>query len=224
MNNKKIILVMTPDVKLYECFTENLNFYGYEVQLICATNKFKYPSLVHKIYSFLRKIFLKDKNYKKKLAQINNSIFHLEQAKHLDQSDTALFIRPDLFTIEVINLIKKKTNKVIAYQWDGLNRFPNVKELIPYFDRFYIFQKKDQALYNYKYYPITNFYFDCYKKEIFQNSIIEYDLFYIGSYDDRTKKLLEICGFLAKKGLKLKVLLATKKIKKIKKYPFVEFL
>ncbi|OWP83273.1 hypothetical protein BWK59_11385 [Flavobacterium davisii] len=223
MKNKKIILAITSDVKLYECFIKNLEFHNYEVQLICATGSSKYPSLGHKIYSFLRKIFLNDRNYKKKISQIYNSKLYLEQIKNLDQSNAAIFIRPDLFTIEIINITKEKTNKIIAYQWDGLNRFPNVKELIPLFDRFYIFQKKDQDLYNHKYYPITNFYFDCYQNEIFKNSVIEYDLFYIGSYDDRINHLLEICDFLDKKGLKLKILLRTKKKKNLKKYSFIEF-
>ena len=31
VNKEKIILAITPDVKLYECFLENLKYLGFEV-------------------------------------------------------------------------------------------------------------------------------------------------------------------------------------------------
>ena len=53
--------------------------------------------------------------------------------------------------------LKEKTKKLIAYQWDGIEKFPEVKNYFNLFDTFFCFEKVESE-YNIK--SITNFYFD----------------------------------------------------------------
>ena len=53
VNKEKIILAITPDVKLYECFLENLKYIGFEVYLIC-NNHFSYRSFKDKLVNFYK--------------------------------------------------------------------------------------------------------------------------------------------------------------------------
>ena len=55
----------------------------------------------------------------------------------VDRFDFALFIRPDLFSTEVIDLAKKKSDKFVAYQWDGLDVYPKIYSRINLFERFF---------------------------------------------------------------------------------------
>jgi hypothetical protein len=41
--------------------------------------------------------------------------------------DFALFIRPDYYPIHFIASLRNQCKKMMAYQWDGIHRFPEVK-------------------------------------------------------------------------------------------------
>ena len=219
---KKIILAITSDVKLYECFIDNLNQLGFEVLLLCDTKPFKYKNNIHKIINFLRKIFLKDKLYKKKLQRLYKTSFYIDILNNAPNDfDYALFIRPDLFDESVIELVKEKSNSIYAYQWDGLNRFKDIYKTIPLFTKFYVFDKNDLAK-NENVFILNNFYFDCYD-DIISIDEPQYDVYYVGSYDNRIESILDICEQLYNWGLKLNIILkcSKSKIKKLKKYPYI---
>lgn len=60
--------------------------------------------------------------------------------------DYALFIRPDLFSNEFIEAVKQKVvHTICAYQWDGMDRFPEVWRTVDLFDKFFVFDKNDLA-------------------------------------------------------------------------------
>jgi hypothetical protein len=220
---KKIILViMTSDFKICNSVKENLEFLNYEVVLV-VNDDFKYKNVKDKLVNFYKKVFKKDKSYKRELTrtyQENNNLIFLEQQKTV--FDFTLVIRPDKFSLKVLEAAKIKSKKMIAYQWDGMSRFPEVSETIDFFDEFYVFDKNDIESNSKKLSYTTNFYFDCYNN-LFKNKI-KYDVYFIGSYDSRTQDLIRMCVELESMGLKINVLLSTSPRKHLKKYKFITYL
>jgi hypothetical protein len=105
----------------------------------------------------------------------------------------ALLIRADLYPLSVLKKIKAKSEATYAFQWDGLDLFPKIRDTISLFDRFFVFDPKDVD------YPhttgITNFYFD--------NTVLKtntestsYDLYFIGVYIE--ERMDFIISFLEK--------------------------
>lgn len=221
-NGKKIILAITPDVKLYQCFKENLEHLGFHVFILSYYKKFKYNSIKDRGINILRKVFLKDKTFKKKLVVSQNNIEILDAISNTPEADFSLTIRADLFHEESINKIINLAKKNYAYQWDGLSRYPEVKKLIPLFDKFYVFDKKDLNI-EHKTYLTTNFYFDCYA-ELFNKKEFEYDFYTLCNYDERINKIISIFEILNNKGFKLKLVLYSKPKKHLEKYPYITFI
>lgn len=220
MDNKKIILAITPDVKLYECFLDNLKKLGFDVYLVC-NNHFRYKNFKDKLVNFYKKSFLKNKTYKRELARKYNSIENSEKLSSFPNTDYSLIIRADLFDKKTIQTIVSKSKKNYSYQWDGLSRFAEVKNSIPLFNKFYVFDKDDLKINNT--FPSTNFYFDCYP-DIFKNIEPEFDAYFIGSYDSRINTLITICELLDSHGLKLNIMLCCSPKKHLKKYKYITFI
>jgi hypothetical protein len=219
---KKVLVLMTADVRICDCVEENIKSNKYEV-VVLANSSFKYKSIKDRLVNFYKKIVEKDKSYKRQLIRAyeeNQNLFFLEQQKTI--FDYTLVIRPDKFSLKVLEAVKIKSKKMIAYQWDGLSRFPEVTETIDFFDEFYVFDKNDIESNSKKLSYTTNFYFDCYNN-LFKNEI-KYDVYFIGSYDSRTQDLIRMCVELESMGLKINVLLATSPKKHLKKYKFITFL
>jgi len=177
---KKIILGLPQTFSLYASIKKNLEFLGYEVIDISYPNhKFKYKNYNQKIINFFRKTFLKDTHYK-------NSLMFQPYRKNTElllqaiqtPADAALLIRADIYPNSIIHLIKEKCNNLIAYQWDGLDRFPQIYDSINIFDRFFVFDNSDLHKISHTAFTTTNFAFDYFKP---LNSEKEYDVFYIGS-------------------------------------------
>lgn len=162
IRKKKLILGMPRTFSTYKVIIDRLEQLGYEVIDISYDNDvFKYKNLWDRFINLVRKIFLNDKGYKSKLRfeSLGSSI--LNKLKHIDgKADYCLLIRADIYPRNVIKEILLKSNKTIAYQWDGVDRFPAIKDLIDLFDRFYIFDKKDANLIQGNYLETTNFYFN----------------------------------------------------------------
>jgi hypothetical protein len=217
---KTIILAITTDMDIYKCFVKNLEFLGFNVVLVCNKDKFKYKNIFIRILNFLKKTIFNDKVFKRNLIRKYYSQIHIKQLNKIKSVDYSLFIRADLFDKSVIEKVISLSKKNYAYQWDGMERFPEIKNLVTYFDAFYVFDKLDL---NCKNFPTTNFYFDCFEND-FKSIIPKFDVFYIGSYDGRIKKLIEICEFLHNNGLKLKIVLLSRPKKKLAKYPYITFI
>ena len=153
---KSIIVGIPNHFGLPQRFKENLEFLGFEVFLLENFNN-KSLSLFDKIIHGYKKLTTGDRTHK---------------------ADYALFVRPDLFDFEVIEKAKQLASKTIAYQWDGMSRFPLAERYISYFDNFYVFDKNDLKL-NPKLKHTTNFYFD----DIICNpDITPKSVFFVGSY------------------------------------------
>jgi len=219
---KKVLVLMTADVRICDCVEENIKKNNYDVVLLANTS-FKYKNLKDRFVNFYKKVVKKDKSYKRQLIRAyeeQQNLFFLEQQK-ID-FDFILSIRPDKFSLKVLEAAKMKSKKMVAYQWDGMSRFPEVTETIDFFDEFYVFDKNDIESNSKKLSYTTNFYFDCYNN-LFKNEI-KYDVYFIGSYDNRTQDLIRMCTELESMGLKINVLLATSPKKHLKKYNFITYL
>lgn len=219
---KKVLVLMTADVRICDCVEKNIKSNKYEV-VVLTNSSFKYKNIKDRLVNFYKKIVKKDKSYKRQLIRVyeeNQNLFFLEQQKTI--FDYTLVIRPDKFSLKVLEAVKIKSKKMIAYQWDGMSRFPEVTETIDFFDEFYVFDKNDIESNSKKLSYTTNFYFDCYNN-LFKNEI-KYDVYFIGSYDSRTQDLLLICSELESMGLKINVLLATSPKKHLKEYKFITYL
>lgn len=139
-------------------FLENLEKEGFEPYLITDNvSRFKYKGS-ESIKNFFIKNILRNKEYKQNLIKKH---FLDELNKNLsaitEELDYVLVIRPDNFPISFIKNLKSKTRKLIAYQWDGIEKFPEIRNYFNLFDIFFCFEKAESQP---NIQPITNFYFD----------------------------------------------------------------
>ena len=68
MKQQSFLVMMTSDVKICNSVKENLEFLNYHVVLI-VNDDFKYKSIQDKLVNFYRKVFKKDKSYKRQLIK-----------------------------------------------------------------------------------------------------------------------------------------------------------
>lgn len=203
---KKIILVMPPDFELYKVFEQQLRYMSFDqVEVIAPI--FQY-NLKGKILNFFQKTFFKNKTYKRQLIDTH---YTEEVSKVLDRLskrsiDYAIVIRPDKLDIQTVEKIHQTAEKVVAYQWDGLARFPKVFRVLPLFERFFVFDPEDYHLYKKQYpniFPCTNFYIDIPQKNVTSQ---EREVLYVGMYiSDRQQSLLRIVNELSEYNLNLNI-------------------
>ena len=138
--SQTIILAMPYLYGLDYCIEKNLRHYGYEVVNLCYDDRHSYyPSLAARLRNLYHKHITKDGNYKKKLkfSRHQAEIEHKLAALH-EKADFALCIRANIYPKEVIAQIRQHSRTCINYQWDGIERFPDILQYLPYFDRFYV--------------------------------------------------------------------------------------
>ena len=196
MKKPHFLLVM-PDYSDFPLlFIDNLEKTGFSCSLITdKVSKFRYKSL-ESIKNFFIKNIFRNKKYKQNLInnhflqELNNNLYEIE-----NDLDYILVIRPDNFPIPFIKNLKKRTKKLIAYQWDGINKFPEIKNYFQLFDTFFCFEKVESE-YNIK--SITNFYFD-HNPPLYKEYNMKYPkLYFVGLYwKNREEK---INNFIEKVG------------------------
>lgn len=206
---KTIILGLPRSFDVYKRIIQNLEFYDYEViDISFDEHGFKIKKNTNKIIHAVRKIFLKDYDYKSQLKfkpYQKNIINKLNNI--IGQAEYALIIRSDIYPLSVIKLIKQKSKKIVGYQWDGLNRFPGIYRHIPLYDKFFVFDEKDK---NYPNVILThNFYFD-YDDNLTRP--IKQDFFFIGTYvKNRMPKIEALLSVLDEIKMTYKVVLVSNK-------------
>ena len=139
---KKVLLSIPTNNGIYDVIRHNLEEAGIEcvVMPLGTCHQFKYPNQFIRFLNFLSKTFFRF-NFKSILisrARKKWELIHFRQ-----KYDLLLAIRPDLMTLEQIRLAKSVCRKLVGYQWDGLERFPDIYKYIDYFDDFYVFDKND---------------------------------------------------------------------------------
>lgn len=185
--NKKLFLAAPSDFEINKRIKQNLKKFGFEVILHTYVYRWSIPTKDIIIHNY-KKIIHKDRTYKTEIRKVRNE----EWQKKYEQSiasdykhfDYALFIRPDQYSIEFVESIVAISDVSAAYQWDGMDRFPEVKEYTNLFNRFFVFDEHDLETYP-SFHFITNFYFE---KNTSEDNI--QDIFFIGSYLPERKELL----------------------------------
>ena len=206
VSDKKIILIMPPDFGVYQVIEQNLRYMGFE-QVAVISPLFRYKTK-DRILNFIQKTFLGNKDYKKQLI---DDYYTAEVSQTLSSFapksiDYAIVIRPDKLDLKTIEKIHNTAHKVVAYQWDGLARFPKVFKVINHFQRFFVFDLDDYHLYKDRYanlLPCTNFYFDIPEEEVALNSK---EVLYVGVYiKDRIQSLVRVVNALSQYDLILNI-------------------
>jgi len=205
---KTIILGVPNHFKLPERFKENLEYLGFEVlPIVQELSNIKIPLkdvFIHN-YKKLKKNKLHKATVKKEITK-NYQIKLLHDIKEI--ADFALIIRPDLYNSNVVNEIKNKSKLMVAFQWDGIERYPEVKNYITYFDAFFVFDQNDLISYP-QFQSITNFYFD---DLLIENLQPANDVFFVGSFlENRIDLMLRLSNYFDSKKLKTEILLNTSK-------------
>ena len=205
-SDKKIILIMPPDFGVYHVIEQNLRYMGFE-QVTVISPLFRYKTK-DRIHNFIQKTFLGNKDYKKQLI---DDYYTAEVSQTLSSFapksiDYAIVIRPDKLAQKTVTAIHSVARKVVAYQWDGLARFPKVFKIISQFVRFFVFDLEDYHLYKDRYpnlLPCTNFYFDIPEEEVTFNSK---EVLYVGAYmKDRIQSLIRVVDALSQYDLTLNI-------------------
>ena len=190
MSKKPVILPgMLRVNKMESLVIDYLKKYGFEVVDISYNHiapPFKYKSLGMRLDTFVRKNILREKDVKKKLieemARSHFEAIHKKISELIDNYesfDYALILGGQVYPKDLLLKIKQKTKKsMVAYQPDGMDRFPQAKETIEFFDRFYAFDPQDIKKYTNLLYPASNFYFE----NLAENPEISSDFYFIGAH------------------------------------------
>lgn len=208
-SGKSIIICVPNHFELPFRIKENLEFLGFRVFFLSHQEGF---SLDKKdlVKHFLNKIFKKDKTLKARKKAGFSEKSQINDLENINEADYALIIRPDLLSEKTIKKIKEKAKKTIAYQWDGIDRFPLVKEVMHYFDRFFVFDSRDLEKYPHCL-PTTNFYFD----DVMEKTEINHDVFFVGTFmKNRINELTALSNFFKAQNLSTKIFVKKKKIDK----------
>lgn len=154
-----LFLGMINDAGIAKIVADCLAYHGFTViDHSLDTLTFRYPNLWARLRVQAQKL-LGNKHAKRDyiIAQKQQQIAAtLAQHPHYDH---ALFIRSDIYPEHFLRQIKQKSQQIINYQWDGMNRFATTQSQIALFDRFYAFDPNDIAQ-NPQLLPATSFYFD----------------------------------------------------------------
>src|SRR5690606_21448781 len=210
---KRIILGAPTDYSFSSMIERELKHQGFEVINISYSQqgKFKYKHVFERLKSFIHKNFLGNKRYKDYLKFKRSEAWMKDRLNKTAYADFALLIRPDQYSEEIIRIIKSKAGVVVAYQWDGLRRFPRVQQLVAHFDRFFVFDPEDLVVPSVL--PITNFYTSSYVMA--NDPTLNSDACFIGTYiKERAEQVEHVITALTAAGLNVRYHICSSKASK----------
>ncbi|MBU2940677.1 hypothetical protein KO494_14105 [Lacinutrix sp. C3R15] len=213
MKDKKILFITYDLSGYYDSIHNQLNkqYKHVDYYNIASLKKYKYKHIFEKAYAAIYKLFTKNKlkNYYKLQPII--------EATAGKTYDYILIVRPDLFFDSQLSILKSKTKNFIAYYHDSINNITRKKEVIPFFDKVYSYEKKDVKDYNLKFLP--NF---IYLNQDFKKTVPTYDAFTIMSKDFRFNTLKKLATYLKKKQVKYEFLVQSDKKTESKLIHFIQ--
>ena len=119
--------------------SERLEDLGYEVSFIDTSKiKYIYKNKWDRLSNFFSKNLLKKNRKKNYIINKTN-----ELVNSLEKQDYCLIINPSFFKPELLNILRSKTNKFIAYNYDSIDRMPLPDNYDTLFDKFFSFDLKD---------------------------------------------------------------------------------
>ena len=205
---KTIILGVPKQHNLDQFIQKELEKLGFQViNISFFDNAYTYKNVWQRVHNFIQKNLKGDKFHKTKLKFRLNEQSLRSRLADVDTADYSLIIRPDTYSIDFLKLVKSKSKIISAYQWDGINRFPDVQSRVSIFDRFFVFDPQDVQIP--RLLPITNFHtIDNTPEE----PLIKNDIYFAGAYTkNRLEILKEIYSYAENTHLKANFLLFSKK-------------
>lgn len=205
--SNKIIVGAPTNFGIIYKIQEELCSLGFQVQeFIIKEKKFKYKNIGQRLYNLYRKSILQDYTYKAKLKALASKDDLRKAIDQMSATSYGLIIRPDLYPVEVLVELRKKVKTLIAYQWDGLDRYPNVRDYIELFDKFYIFDPTDLVQHP-NVLPTTNFHMNSDLVDLSKASG-KSKVYYVGSYEkSRWKTLLDLTSAIERTNVEKDILL-----------------
>lgn len=182
----------------------SLDYYGYDKYIISAmkeldieaihidiyANRYLYPNLMVRLKNLINKSFF---NYNIKTYHLDKLIRY-SLSKYI-KLDKIIIIHAEWLSPETLNFCKLKSNEMIAYHYDGIQRIPSIINTFKYFDKIYSYDKKDAKKYNLNF--ITNYIYEQIEDVSFNE---EKKAFNISSLDSRTPVLEKIAKVLENKN------------------------
>ncbi len=150
---------------------------------------YRHKNLQARVKNTISKVFL-GKNLKKHYRQE----LILDTLKKLGPQDQILVINPEQIERKYHEIIKKYTDRYVAYLYDSLSRNP-AEHVLDLFDKIFSFDKNDSARHGFQ--LITNY---NYLPEQQISAEADYDLVYLSSFDNRLALLYKITARLKDLG------------------------
>jgi hypothetical protein len=213
---KKLILGLPAVYGLGTLIKENLQLLGFEVlDLSFDYRGFVYKNAGQRLNNLIRKTIFGDKSYKDKLRFKAQQQLVLDKLNLMtEKADYALIIRPDTYSAEVLQHIKQKAEISVAYQWDGMDRFPWVEKYVPLFDRFFVFDPHDIHFKDFHFPYLGNFYFTL-PRLLQVNHPAKKEAYFLGAFNRDRKAILEVLHpLLTKAAVSPRFLLYSRKKRK----------
>ncbi len=184
-----IILGMPADNHIYQTLKAGLRYHGFQVINAVLNNQaFHYPSLASRLKVKFQQYVLRNRHAKRELKSklLLNALE--QQIAAAGVADYALFIRGDIYSPEFLTAVKRHVrHSMVNYQWDGLDRFPDIKTCANLFDKLYVFDPADLHK-GLPCFPATNFYFD---HNLTPHDQASRNLYFVGLHDPkRTPSIL----------------------------------
>lgn len=201
------ILYVNKNVNLSPPIINGLRDLGHEVDVlisslpkpICKKNYY------HRAMNIFFRVFRKDRSY---FERANAKAFQNFAEKQLKNHkyDISFFIRADQFSERLVKKIRKRTQKMVNYQWDGLDHYPKIFDYFRFFDRLLVFTSDDIKKYStYKLYPLPIFHHGTGQENFME---FHYDFFYCGvGLEERIRLSKNLEEFCVVNNLKFKALL-----------------
>src|SRR5690606_39020851 len=141
------ITVLSIDLYVYKEFIyKELQKKEIDVTYInSAEFKYNYKNFTERSKNFLSKTF-----FKRNLKKLKQTEFVLNKISN-DIQDVTLVIDPAHFNHTILKEIRKKSKKLIAYNYDSMVQLPLPSDKITYFDEIYSFDKDDCEKYQFKF-------------------------------------------------------------------------
>lgn len=216
------ILYINKNINLSGPIIGQLQKMGFEVDILIDSlpPKFDKSYIIHKIANIFHRVVRKDKSY---FIRKEKQIFEKFAEKRLKNKtyDIAFFIRADMYSENLIKKVRSQTEKMVSYQWDGIDMYPRILDYYKYFDRKMVFDGNDIRKYpQYNLLPLSIYH---YTDNIFHDPAKEeIDLFYIGvGLDERINLASNIEKYSKENQLKFKAILTIPEFRVEKKTEFV---
>ncbi|MDM1073042.1 hypothetical protein HX001_11165 [Empedobacter brevis] len=215
---KKLILLN--EIGLNEIFTQAFVREGYDVISILQDPFIYKKNIWTKLMNVYYRIILKNNNFygEDYYKKLDKEVYkRLKEIK--TQVDYTLVFRADYYSKKNIELLRKKSKKLITYQYDGWELGKGIVKHKDYFDRVFFFEKADLSKFGSMALPLTNCYFTTNETQ----APIDFDIFYIGTgTNTRIKYIKNLYSRLGKK-IKIKGLITIPDYQKEDKWGDIKF-